>query len=132
MKKLSSVALLLALAALTTTADATWTHKLSVFAPAVKGSTTGVANVTIETTADYTLDTEQPPRVSVITPEGIEIETVRQAPMKPEGTMTEIEIELTAAKKGRHALTATVDFAVCTKRYCEPAREMISFDIDVQ
>jgi hypothetical protein len=132
MKKLSSAALLLALAALTTSASATWTHKLSVFAPAVKGSTTGVASVTIETAADYTIDTEQPPRVSVITPEGIVIEKVRQAPMKPEGTMTELEIEFTAAKKGRHALAATLDFTVCTKRYCEPAHEMIAFDIDVQ
>lgn len=135
MKKLSSAALLLALAALTTTAGATWTHKLSVFAPAVKGSTTSVANVTIETTADYTIDTEQPPKLSVIAPDGIVVDKISRAPgtpMNPEGTMTELEIEFTAAKKGRHALTAIVDFAVCSKRYCEPAHEMLSFDIEVQ
>lgn len=101
----------------------------------MKGSTTGVANVTIETTADYTIDTEQPPRLSVIAPEGIVVEKIRRAPVdptRPEGTMTELEIEFTAAKKGQHALTAIVDFAVCSKRYCEPAHEMLSFDIEVK
>ena len=62
------------------------------------------------------------------------IDKIRRAPAdraRPEGTTTELEIAFTATKTGKHSLTATVDFAVCTKRYCEPASETLSFDIAV-
>jgi hypothetical protein len=135
MKKLSAAALLLVLVASASSATAAWTHKLSIFATPVKTSAAGVANITLEAATDFTIDTEQPPRVSVIAPEGIVIEKIRRMPVdqaRPEGALTEIEIAFTAAKKGKHALTATVDFAVCTKRYCEPASETLTFDINVQ
>lgn len=135
MNKLLAPILLLAITASAGIATAGWTHKMSAYAPAVKVSTTGVANVTIEAAADFSLDTEQPPRISVIAPEGIVIEKIRRAPtagIKADGTRTEIEIAFTAAKKGRHALTATADFTVCSARYCEPATETLSFEIDVR
>jgi hypothetical protein len=135
MKKLLAPILLLVITASAGIATAGWTHKMSAYAPAVKVATPGVANVSIEAAPDFSLDTEQPPRISVIAPEGIVIEKIRRTPAadgKADETRTDIEIAFTATKKGRYALTATADFTVCSARYCEPATETLSFDIDAR
>lgn len=135
MKKLLAPLFLLVVSASAGVATAGWTHKISAYAPAMKVSAAGVANVTIEAAPDFALDTEQPPTISVIAPEGIIVEKIRRVPAdssKADETRTEIEIAFTAAKKGRHALTSTANFNVCSARYCEPATETLSFDIDVR
>ena len=136
MKKLSaSILFALAAAASVSTAAAGWTYKLSAYAPTAKVSTGGVASVSIEAAADYTIDAEQPPQISVIAPDGIVLERVVRAPKdgaEPSEASAELEIAFTATKKGRHAMTARVDFSVCAKRTCELKTETISFDIDVR
>ena len=136
MKKLSaSILVALAVAASVSTAAAGWTYKLSAYAPSAKVSTGGVASVTIEAAADYTIDAEQSFQISVIAPDGIVLERVMRAPkdgVEPRKASTELEIAFTATKKGRHEMTARVDFSVCAKGACELKTDTISFDINVR
>lgn len=137
MKKLPGTILLLslALAALTGTADAGGTYKLSAYAPPMNTSARAIATITIQAPAGNTLDAQAPPKLSMIAPDGIIVRHVRRAPNGPGkdgASSTAFEIVLAASKKGKHTLAAEVHFSLCAAQRCAPTTDKLSFDVTVE
>jgi len=102
--------------------------------PAYEGGKPGVAKLTLEARGGYHVNQEYPIRVDLKAPAGVKL-TKPSLGRTDAAAFGERSAEFAlpfSADPGAHALTATVDFAVCTAETCVPDQRTVALDLKVQ
>ncbi len=102
--------------------------------PAYTAGTAGTVALTLEARGGYHVNQDYPIRVDVKAPAAVKLPKASLG--KPDAVQfseTQARFELPfSADKGTHDLTATVDFAVCTKETCVPDQRTVALLLSVR
>ena len=102
--------------------------------PAYEAGKPSVAKLSLEARGGYHVNQEYPIRVDLKAPAGVKL-TKPSLGRTDAAAFGEKSAEFAlpfSADPGAHALTATVDFAVCTAETCVPDQRTVALDLKVQ
>jgi len=94
----------------------------------------GTVALTLEARGGYHVNQDYPIRVDLKAPPGVKLEKATLGrPDAAEFSEAQARFDLPfAAEQGAHDLTATVDFAVCTKDTCVPDQRTVALSLAVR
>lgn len=110
------------------------TFRLALEAPAAAPDQPATAELTLEARGGYHVNQEYPIRVDLKAPPGLKLEKTSFERADATAFSEEraaFKLPFTAAS-GSYDLTATVDFAVCTKETCVPDQRTVALALQVR
>ncbi|MET0339696.1 MAG: hypothetical protein ABW252_01780 [Polyangiales bacterium] len=102
--------------------------------PAYEAGKPGAAKLVLEARGGYHVNQDYPIRVDLKAPAGVKL--TKASLSRPDAAQfgehsAEFALPFEAGQ-GAHALTATVDFAVCTAETCVPDQRTVALDLNVR
>ncbi|MFH0902898.1 MAG: hypothetical protein V2A73_19900 [Pseudomonadota bacterium] len=112
-------------------------YRITVKRPAttVKPNSPALVRVNIAPTAGYHLNKEFPSVLKIKAPPGVRLVRDQITPAEAqrfEEAGADLEVGFTAETSGSKHFDATLKFAVCTATTCEPKRETLAWDVNVE
>ena len=103
--------------------------------PSYAAGQAGVVKLSLEARGGYHVNQDYPIRVDLKGPSGLKLPkpSLSRADAAEFGEhQARFELPFTGEQQGAHELTATVDFAVCTKETCVPDQRTVALNVQVK
>jgi hypothetical protein len=103
--------------------------------PSYAAGQAGVVKLSLEPRGGYHVNQDYPIRVDLKGPGGLKLQkpSLSRADAAEFGEqVARFELPFTGEQQGAHELTATVDFAVCTKETCVPDQRTVALNVQVK
>lgn len=135
MKNLFALSIVASVFTVAATALAAETFDWSVERSAAKPKERAVAKVLVRPKAGYHVNLDYPAKLTLTAPDGVTLEkTVHAAKDAPrfDKDGLDFEVGFVADTTGTKSFVGTLSLAMCTETSCKPAKEAVSFDVDVK